>query len=213
MKEGDSVYKVFSGLEDFLKQNKITLRTSAAEALPDFDEAMQDVRQIPHDREPVRRTKRKPAAGPREPDGHSEMTKALRGDEPFNVTNLPEYMEGYAEGVNPFTMDKLRGGEFSVERTLDLHGFHIDDAENLFAAFLDGAIRDGLRCIKVIHGRGLKSRHRPVLKESLKTWIIRAMNRRWIVAFASARMADGGTGAIYVLLKGRPVKRRIHVIG
>ena len=142
-----------------------------------------------------------------------EIDRALRNGLALDVVNLPEYMEGYAEGLNPLTMEKLRQGEFSIEKTLDLHGLDTVNAERAFSVFLQQAVREGLRCIRVIHGRGLKSKEKPVLKESLKGWIIRAMNRRWIVAFASARMADGGTGATYLLLKGKPSKKRVHVVG
>jgi DNA-nicking Smr family endonuclease len=213
MDEDDSVNRVFADLENFLKRNNIKVRPGGTTAVPDFTEAMRGVRRISHDKEAIRRKRPKEVSLSPEPDARLELARVLSEDEPLNVTNLPEYMEGFAEGLSPLTMDRLRNGEFSVEKTLDLHGFHTDDAEHFFAAFLQGAIRDGLRCIKVIHGRGLKSKEKPVLKESLKTWIIKAINRKWIVAFASAKMADGGTGATYILLKGKPVKKRIHVMG
>jgi DNA-nicking Smr family endonuclease len=79
--------------------------------------------------------------------------------------------------------------------------------------FIKGAVREGLRCVKIIHGRGLKSKNMPVLKEHLKTWIIKAMHRKWVIAFSNALMNDGGPGATYILLKKNPIKKRIHIIG
>jgi len=129
------------------------------------------------------------------------------------VTNMPEFMEGFVEGINPITMEKLRRGEFSVQRTLDLHGYSIDDADELFQTFIKDTVREGLKCVKIIHGRGLKSKRGPVLKEHLKTWIIKAMHRKWVLAFSNVLMSDGGPGATYILLKKNPVKRHIHIIG
>jgi DNA-nicking Smr family endonuclease len=70
-----------------------------------------------------------------------------------------------------------------------------------------------VRCVKVIHGRGLKSRNEPVLKEKLKGWILKAMHRKWVVAFASAHMRVGGPGATDILLREQPRKKRLHIIG
>jgi len=122
-------------------------------------------------------------------------------------------MEGYAEGTNPVTIEKLKNGEFSVQKTLDLHGLSIDSARESFEGFISNSIKSGLNCVKVVHGRGLKSKNVPVLKEKLKVWIIRAMNRKWVMAFSSARMCDGGPGATYILLKKNPVKKKIHIYG
>jgi DNA-nicking Smr family endonuclease len=59
----------------------------------------------------------------------------------------------------------------------------------------------------------LKSKEKPVLKERLKSWILKAMNRKWIVAFSSCKMCDGGPGATYILLRKTPKKNRIHILG
>ena len=122
-------------------------------------------------------------------------------------------MEGFVEGINPITMEKLRRGEFSVQKILDLHGYSIDDADELFQIFIKDTVREGLKCVKIIHGRGLKSKGAPVLKEHLKTWIIKAMHRKWVLAFSNAIMSDGGPGATYILLKKNPVKKQIHIMG
>ena len=131
----------------------------------------------------------------------------------INVTNLPEYMEGYAEGVSPLVMEKLRNGEFSVQQVVDLHGLSIESARETFEYFLNEAIKKSLKCIKVIHGRGLKSKRTPIIKDYLKTWIVRAMHRKWVTAFSNAIMPDGGPGATYILLRNKPEKKKITIIG
>ena len=141
------------------------------------------------------------------------MGEVLKDSSPFNVINLPEYMEGYVDDINPLVIEKLRNGEFSVQKVLDLHGLSAEVACEAFHAFLGEAVHARLRCVKVIHGRGLRSRQGPVLKEKLKEWIVRAMHRKWVVAFASSRMADGGPGATTILLRTRAQKKRLHVIG
>ena len=141
------------------------------------------------------------------------LEDAIKGNHRLNVANLPEFMEGFVEGINPITMEKLRAGEFSVQGTLDLHGYSIDDADALFQAFIQDAVRERLKCVKIVHGRGLKSKGAPVLKEHLKKWIIKAMHRKWVLAFSNAIMSDGGPGATYILLKKNPVKRHIHIRG
>jgi DNA-nicking Smr family endonuclease len=141
------------------------------------------------------------------------LEEAVRDKRKLNVTNMPEYMEGYAEGINPVTLDKLKNSVFSIQKTLDLHGLSLEDAQKTFEEFITDSIKNGFNCVKVVHGRGLKSRNVPVLKENLKSWIIRAINRKWVTAFSSARMCDGGPGATYILLNKNPVKKRIHILG
>ena len=141
------------------------------------------------------------------------MEEILKEGLNLNVVNLPEYMEGHADDINPLIMEKLRNGEFSVQKVLDLHTLSVDEARETFHDFLNDAVRTQIHCVKIIHGRGLKSRKGPVLKERLKGWIVRAMHRKWIVAFASARMRDGGPGATLILLKTTARKQRMTIIG
>ncbi len=130
-----------------------------------------------------------------------------------NVTNLPEYMEGCVEGTNPVTMEKLRAGEYSIQKVLDLHGLRTQEAYELFQSFIKEAVRSNSRCVKIIHGRGLKSKQEPVLKSRLKEWILRAMHRRWVLAFASSTMRGGGPGATNILLRQQPKKQKLNIIG
>jgi len=183
-----------------------------------FVEAMKDVKKVDARRNRVARPRKAGAqigaATPCARQGdRPTMDELLREASPLNVVNLPEYIEGYVEGTSPLALEKLRGGAFSVQKALDLHGFTSTQAFDAFHLFLEEAVQSGLRCVKVIHGRGLKSRRGPVLKEKLKEWLVRAMHRKWVVAFASSGMSDGGPGATTILLRAHAHKKRLHIIG
>ncbi len=221
MADEDSIYKLFGDLSDFVKNGRILLSEglgqTSKEAFVDerlfFDEAMRDIQKIEQDKKRVGqiRPDQRPIPGEREEE--RKLSEALKEEYRLNVTNLPEYMEACADGTSPVTMEKLRGGEYSVQKVLDLHGLRAEEAYQMFQAFIKDAVRSNIRCVKIIHGRGLKSRHEPVLKQRLKEWILRAMHRRWVIAFASSNMPDGGPGATNILLRQQPKKERLRIIG
>lgn len=102
-------------------------------------------------------------------------------------------------GLQYRLLRKLRRGHFSVGAELDLHGMTVPVAQMELTAFLKNARAQGIRCVRIIHGKGLRSHQgRPVLKGSLDRWL---RVRDEVIAFSSARPVDGGTGAVYVLLK------------
>ncbi|NLW33994.1 Smr/MutS family protein [Syntrophorhabdus aromaticivorans] len=218
MDEIDSLYTMLSNLPDFVKDKRIPLKESGKASCQDeqlaYAEAMEGVRTIPPGKGLVRRkAPTKTLRTTAEDDPKTLIENALRDKHQLNVTNMPEFMEGYADGTNPLTLEKLRGGKFSVQKILDLHGYSIEEARESFEDFICSSVRAGINCVKVIHGRGLKSKGTPILKEKLKTWIIQAMHRKWITAFSSALMCDGGPGATYVLLRKTPGKKYMHIIG
>ena len=95
-------------------------------------------------------------------------------------------------------VDRLRRGEFAVEDEIDLHGLTALEARGALRAFLGEALTRRLSCIRIVHGKGLRSGPRgPVLKHAVNVWL-RKVDA--VVAFASAPRRDGGTGAVYVLL-------------
>ncbi|MFZ1642505.1 MAG: Smr/MutS family protein [Candidatus Contendobacter sp.] len=103
------------------------------------------------------------------------------------------------EGVQQAVLRKLRRGQFQVGAVLDLHGMTVATAREALAAFLHRARRDSLSCVRIVHGKGKGSRHRgPVLKQKINHWL---RQRDEVLAFCSARPVDGGTGAIYLLLR------------
>jgi DNA-nicking Smr family endonuclease len=214
MKRSNSIYTVLSNLPEFIKDKKIPLKEAPQDERFVYAEAMEGVQQISHDKALIRRpAPAKIRCTTMIEDPQQLLEEAVRDKRKLNVTNMPEYMEGYAEGINPVTLDKLKNSEFSIQKTLDLHGFSLEDAQKTFEEFITDSIKNGLNCVKVVHGRGLKSRNVPVLKDNLKSWIIRAINRKWVTAFSSARMCDGGPGATCILLNKNPVKKRIHILG
>ncbi len=94
---------------------------------------------------------------------------------------------------------KLRRGQFSVQAELDLHGMTVAVARQELTAFLHQCMDQGLRCVRIVHGKGNRSSHRgPVLKTKVNHWL---RQRQEVLAFASTRPVDGGTGAVYVLLR------------
>lgn len=136
------------------------------------------------------------------------LRRLVESGEGFCVAHTPEYMEGVGCLVPPEITRRLHRGDFAVQAHLDLHGFTAAAAREAFDAFMQEAITAGRRAVLVIHGRGLSSTEQPVLKTRLAEWLTTGCWRKWIVAFASARWCDGGSGASYVLLRGRPVPRR-----
>ncbi len=104
-------------------------------------------------------------------------------------------------GLGTDVVGKLRRGHWSVQSEHDLHGLTIAEAHDSLADFLVEARGRGMRCVRVIHGKGLTSPNRePVLKGKVRGWLA-----HWddVLAYAEAPQHAGGGGAVLVLLKGR----------
>lgn len=102
-------------------------------------------------------------------------------------------------GVQAAVLRRLRRGEFRVEREIDLHGLTVAEAKHALRQFLIDALSARARCVRIVHGKGLRSGHRgPVLKSAVSALLRRTGA---VLAYVSARPADGGTGAVYVLLE------------
>ncbi|OGA48965.1 MAG: hypothetical protein A3G24_24800 [Betaproteobacteria bacterium RIFCSPLOWO2_12_FULL_62_13] len=108
------------------------------------------------------------------------------------------------KGLPSDTLRKLRRGHWVIQDELDLHGLTSLETRPLLAEFLNYCVRRGLRCVRIIHGKGLRSKNRePVLKHKVANWLMR---RDEILAFCQARATEGGSGAVVVLLKGGRMK-------
>jgi DNA-nicking Smr family endonuclease len=128
----------------------------------------------------------------------------------FVVSLTPEYVEGTAPNVSPEVARRLHRGYFSIQAHMDLHGLGVNDARQAVDRFLNKSILEGKRAVLVIHGRGLSSPYQPVLKTKVYQWLTAAPWHKWVIAFTSARMCDGGAGATYILLRKRPLTKRFR---
>jgi DNA-nicking Smr family endonuclease len=165
-----------------------------------FRRAVADVRPLPP-------RPRVAAARPR-PRPYARFTRAERDDVLRESLHLPADPAALATGdhlsfrrptVREDVLRRLKRGQFAVEAEIDLHGLGREAAHEALRRFLHDSVVRGLRCVRVIHGKGLRSGPGgPVLKPVVDHWLRKVEN---VVAFASARPVDGGTGAVYVLLR------------
>lgn len=103
------------------------------------------------------------------------------------------------EGLGTDVLRKLRRGVWVLQGELDLHGMTRAEAHAAVAVFVARALKHGMRCVRIIHGKGLRSKNRePVLKAQLGRWLAR---KDEVLAYCQARRPDGGSGAVVVLLK------------
>ncbi|GAB4169970.1 MAG: Smr/MutS family protein [Wenzhouxiangellaceae bacterium] len=105
------------------------------------------------------------------------------------------------EGLHPRALRRLRRGYWRIEDEIDLHQMNVAAARRSIEVFLDQSLRHGLRCVKIIHGKGLRSAPDGPKLKGLTERVLR--RHPAVLGFASARPSDGGTGAVYVLLAAR----------
>ena len=102
-------------------------------------------------------------------------------------------------GLQLKTQKKLRQGKVPIEDHLDLHGLNIDEARNTLLEFIDFAQKQQIRCVLLVHGKGYRAEaQHPVLKNKVNNWL---RQHPGILGFSSAQPKDGGTGAVYILIK------------
>jgi len=134
----------------------------------------------------------------------AELAEIVAGTGHFDISDSTEYVEGTVVGLDPRILRRLRRGEFAYQAMIDLHGMSSAAARVEVERFIASALAAGHREVLIVHGRGHNSKDNvPVLKERLKSWLARGRMGRGILAFTSARPADGGAGALYVLLRRR----------
>ncbi len=175
-----------------------------------FREAMRGVRRLnsppaPAARPPrpvARRVRRDAGFEPNAGDGADHPP--LAPPTPLPAVERGEVLEYRAAGAGGNVLRSLRRGRYPVEASLDLHGLTTLRAARTLREFLAEAVEHGVRCVRIVHGKGLGSGTRgPVLK-NLVNHALR--EEAQVVAFVSAPEHDGGTGAVYVLLR-RPGRR------
>ena len=165
-----------------------------------FREAMRDVRRLRHaDKRPPAAPKPPPRARFTRADQKEVLRESLlpAGDEAMLATG--DELSFRRPHISEAVLLKLRRGHYSVEAELDLHGMTGAEAKATMREFLTEAVNRRLSCVRIIHGKGRGSGPRgPVLKNVVNQWLQRIDN---IQAFGSARQVDGGSGAVYVLLR------------
>ncbi|HEY0097111.1 MAG TPA: Smr/MutS family protein [Archangium sp.] len=132
----------------------------------------------------------------------AELAEMVAGQGDFTVADTDEYIEGAAPGIDARLLRSLRRGDFTLQGRLDLHGMTQLQAKEAVDRFLTDSRRTHKRCVLIVHGRGLNSPDQvPVLKERMREWLNQKRLGKTVLAFATARPQDGGTGAVYVLLR------------
>ncbi len=141
-----------------------------------------------------------PIAHQRQKDDEAVLRDCLSDE--FDVSTLLDTDEALSfrrPGIGRDVTHKLRKGDWSIQREIDLHGLRSDEARVALAEFIRLAHRQGLRCLRVVHGKGLGSPGKtPVLKSKVHSWLVQ---KNQVMAFVQAKPAEGGAGALVVLLK------------
>jgi len=179
-----------------------------------FQKAMEGVNPISKDNYVERIFQIELPEGPKNKDDVEtlkKLTDLVKYGEGFIVSDTPEYIEGTGYQVHPSVARRLHRGDFSIQAYVDLHGLRVDDAKEIIDKFLKWAVTTGKRGVLVVHGRGLSSPSEPVLKKKFIEWLTHGLWRKWIIAYSSARLCDGGAGATYVLLRKRPISKRFKI--
>ena len=223
--EDKSGFRPFEGLKVLLENKAIALKRdaqAASKSTPDptdpqedrmiFEEAMSDVVRLPQNiytEQPTPASSAAITASDTESEIVDRLEELVRTGKGFVVADTAEYIEGTGYQVNRAVTDRLHRGEFSIQGHIDLHGLSVEEARDAFENFFKKSIAEGKRMVLVIHGRGLSSPAEPIIKTNVYKWLTTGPWRKWVMAFTSARLCDGGAGATYVLLRTRPATKRL----
>ena len=201
----------FEGLKTLLEAQSISLKDNADILQPEspqpstgaetdqalFEAAMADVERITQNicaKQQVEKSDAAELDKPDESETRLHLQALIETGKGFVVADTSEYIEGIGYNVNRQVAKRLHNGHFSIQGHIDLHGL---------------AVASGKRMVLIIHGRGLSSPEKPILKTKVIKWLTSGIWRKWVLAFTSARLCDGGAGATYVLLRKRPATKRL----
>jgi DNA-nicking Smr family endonuclease len=139
-------------------------------------------------------------------DEAAVLSEAISDEyDPEVLLDVDESISFCRPGIGQEIVRKLRRGTWIVQAQIDLHGMRREEAREALAEFLRDAVKRGLRCVRVIHGKGLGSVNKePVLKGKVRAWLVQKAE---VIAFCQARPHDGGAGAVVVLLQPAPALR------
>ncbi len=162
-----------------------------------FRHAMRGVTPIKQDRIDPHRENKKPVPASRIKDDR-EVMDSLLSDHISEEVETGEELLFQRPGIQHNVMRKLRRGQYAIEAELDLHRRTVDQSRQLINVFINTAQVQGIRCVRIIHGKGHGSEGKlPILKNMVNSWL---RQKKEVLAFCSALPNDGGTGAVYVLL-------------
>ena len=152
---------------------------------------------------PLQKAPPEPIPRQQQQDDRAVMTESLSDE--FDVTTLLEVddqMSFLRPGIGSDVIRKLRRGNWSIQAQLDLHGLRQDEARERLSEFIRACSKQGIRCLRIVHGKGLGSPGKaPVLKSRVQRWLVQ---KNEVLAFVQAKPADGGAGALVVLLQSAP---------
>lgn len=137
-------------------------------------------------------------------DVHQHLRNLVQEGSRFEMSDDGRRVEGRRTDLPPEALRKLRRGILPIDARLDLHGLRAEDAKEKLAQFLRETRAHGERCVLVVHGKGEHSAGGVgVLRGEIAAWLSQGRSSDHVAAFATAHDADGGEGAVYVLLKGQ----------
>ncbi|RVU30934.1 Smr/MutS family protein [Neptunomonas marina] len=178
-------------------------KNSPDESTPNFSDLMADVKPLNHDRVtrsngPIRKNRSKAL---HRDAASEEIEQVIDGlsSEAVEIVESEEELLFAAPGVQIRVMKRLRKGHIPWEAGIDLHGMTIDTARDELSHFIRDAQRNSCRAVLVVHGKAFsQSGQKPILKSYVNDWLRQLPQ---VLAFCSAQARDGGTGALYVLIK------------
>ncbi|OGB28676.1 MAG: DNA mismatch repair protein MutS [Burkholderiales bacterium RIFCSPLOWO2_12_FULL_61_40] len=138
-------------------------------------------------------------------DEEAALREALSDEvDVSTLLDTDEHLSFRRPGVGMDVARRLRRGEWSIQRQVDLHGLRSDEAREALGGFIRESHQQGIRCVRVVHGKGLGSPSKtPVLKDKVHRWLVQKSE---VLAFVQAPRAQGGAGALVVLLQ--PLRQR-----
>ncbi len=214
-----ATHKAFQILGELVREKKLLLGASTHKPLPAavgrsgslsddelFQRAMTDVLHLGWSSQPLPGgfSLETQAVQDRKDEGLQLLAEFAAGKGTIDLIASGEYVEGAPHPRGHLLLEYLRAGHFAVQAHLDLHGLTVNQARHSLEAFMRRSLHLGYGCVRIIHGRGRHSSDgHAVLKTELQKWLSSRRIARHVVAYTSARMCDGGGGALYVLLRKR----------
>jgi DNA-nicking Smr family endonuclease len=171
-----------------------------------FSIAVGHVSPLPHkDRTALAKEQPPPIPVQQQLDEQRVLRETMSDDwDTSSLLDTDEALSFRRPGIGPDVVRKLRKGDWSVQAQVDLHSLRTDEAREALGGFIRESFKTGLRCVRVVHGKGLGSPGKvPVLKSKVQSWLIQ---KNQVLAFVQATPAHGGAGALLVLLQSHAVR-------